>query len=151
MSTLKSFLLIFILSLSGCGSYKHLSTSEGVKDINHKLCYKKLYEQGVLEIDFKQALHWCTKAALTGNKNSHVLLAEVYLLADEPIRNYSKAHFWLNRATEGSEPHPHAAYLLYILYKSGIGVEPEQQVAQQWLIMASNLKHAKAMDILKAQ
>ena len=118
----------------------------GELEAQHDLCYRSKYGRGLPQ-DYQVAATWCTRAAIHGAESSQVLLAEMYLNGQGFEKNLAEALRWYKAAAE--QEHPHALYMLYVMYSEGVGVEVNQQLAHAYLIRAAREGSEYAREELK--
>lgn len=121
-------LLVFILSLSGCASFKNCGPLRGdpsalnqcMADKGHK--YNQ-YEVGLEAFnagDIKKAIKWLDKAAETTSKGHIVFLQRSYQPPTVKVGYFD------------------AQKLLYEIYNEGLGVEADKVMAEKYYMMMGN-------------
>ena len=92
-----------------------------------------LYQMGVFaqsENDFEKAKEWYSKAAMAHDAMGDFGLAQLYLQDKSPLLNPHLGFLaMLKAAQNGSKP---ARLALVDLYKKGVGVEADENLAKEW-------------------
>ncbi|MDI1352680.1 MAG: endopeptidase IV, partial [bacterium] len=96
-----------------------------------------------------QALQWYNKAANQHNAEAYLKLAHAYLQEKSPIYDPKTGFLWTLKAAQdglGS-----AKKDLALLYQKGIGVEADQNLAQEWMAQAVQDEKKQVQNVALAQ
>jgi TPR repeat protein len=156
MKLLYSVILIFVLA--GCAQHPVQNSnlnSQLIKKANlgdrsatHKLCASYHFAIDAEE-NSKLAFEWCKKSAKLGVNSGQTLLGEMYMAGKVTDMDYSKALYWYKEAAK--RDHPHAMYMVYIMYNEGLGVERDEVIALDALEAAAILGSESAKKRIKIQ
>jgi len=81
--------------------------------------------------------------------SGQTLLAEMYMTGKGTDVDYSKALYWYKEAAK--RDHPHAMYMIYVMYNEGLGVEKDDAIALEALKAAVILGSESAKERIKIQ
>ena len=90
-----------------------------------------LIEGQLVKQDLLNGETWLRRAALAGDAEAAVLVADLNISNGELPPNYTQAASWYRRAAEAG--HKAAAHALGSLYLTGEGVAPDPEEAARWL------------------
>lgn len=111
----------------------------------------RLYSKGLgVPQNNKLAVFWWSKAAAQGDKDALRLLADSGDIAAqrqvgedfESVAKYTQAALWLRKGAERGDPE--AQYALASLYKGGLGVSENDELAVAWYRKAAGQGYADA-------
>lgn len=92
-----------------------------------------IYQMGQIaqqENNFTQAKDWYEKAANTKYAPAEIALSKLYLLEKSPFYNAQTGFLWMLKAAQNNSKDAQIA--LSDMYKKGIGVEIDENLAKEW-------------------
>lgn len=150
---MKKTLILFFLALLaaplwGQRTYGEMSTDElrqrannGDANAQGALGFR-YYTGDRIPQDYKQAVHWWTKAANQGDTNAQFFLGACYYGGYGVAQDYKQAVYWFTKAA--NQGVANAQYYLGFCYYEGYGVAQDYKQAVYWYTKAANQGHATA-------
>ena len=120
-------------------------------DAEAQFCLGLLYGEGRgVPQDYKQAVHWYTKAAEQGYAEAQYNLGIMYVSGDGVPKDYKQAVYWFKKAAE--QGYAEAQFNLGVSYYNGQGIPQNYKFAYAWssLAAAQGNEHAKKNRTLAA-
>jgi len=100
----------------------------------HRLCFDYTYGEKGLPRDGVRARRWCAAAAERGNASCQTLYAQLLFEGEGGRADTVLAARWYSAAA--AQRHPHALYILGMLYADGFGVQRDLRKADSLLAAA---------------
>lgn len=145
--------IVLPVMLSACATYKTTEQKpvslSGKGQLMHSYCFQNMYGGIGSPPNYVSASRWCRQAAEQGNKSAQTLLGEIHFYGLAGPLDYAQAVNWYLQAAGPDEQHghPHAQFMLFHLFKEGLGVASDKDKARDWLSMAQSRGHPAAMQI----
>jgi len=132
-----------LLPMKTTEEMKSLETAanQGDAQAQFELGQRYFQGQGVAR-DYKQAHHWCLKAAEQDVVPAQIYVGVMNAEALGVAKDYSEALRWYRRAAAKNDPK--GQFNLGIMYDNGQGVPQDSEEAFQWFTKAAEQDFAKA-------